>query len=82
MKQERSLLDQRESEIFHRFLDNCEKAYEDVFLGRLTNPFKGERCQELENEKPQQTVENPEESTPNCVPKEIDHLEINKYSPE
>lgn len=78
MRQERELLNQRESDIFNRFLGNCEKAYEDVFIGRLVNPFR-KPWQEQEKEKPQLTVENPEESTPSCEQKEIDPLVISKY---
>jgi len=81
VKEEKSLLDQRESEIFHRFLDNCEKAYEDVFIGRLANPFR-KPCPEKEDQKPPQTAEKIERSTPSCEARETDPVVLNRYNPD
>jgi len=80
LKEKRTLLAEKEQATFDRFLDRCRDAYEDSFVGRFNNPFMDLAWQEQKNESPQQIVENPDESTPSYELKEIDPLELNKYS--
>lgn len=81
MKLEKEKISQKESEIFTDFLDECEKAYEDVFVGRFVNPFK-KPWQDIESERQRQIAEKTEESTPRSERREIDPVELNRFNPD
>ena len=74
LTEERTLLCQRENEVFKRFLDRCDEAYQGSWYPM--NPFKELECPKLIKEEPPE--EKPEESIKPEEPK-FDPVAHNKY---